>query len=107
MKDMPTRREFIGGIATLVGVFTFWKTVATPNTYQPAGLVRAGDVVARNVDYVTLNGKRLKGVFEANDVEGWLRRYTSPLTIDYSADGSVRYEYLEGEVRFVWLKRLS
>jgi hypothetical protein len=95
------RRGFLSGLAVVgtgaavvaLGVETGQIRV---DDYVPCGLLTADSYGAVNADYVTLNGKRVDGVFECNDVEGWLRRYAEP-------DGQMhRVEYLTGTVRVHW-----
>lgn len=99
------RREFFerAGQASAVGAMLGLGLAAAQkrDTYQPAGLIVAGSIAAMRVDYVTLNGARVDGVTECNDVEGWLRCYQwdgEP----YARGTLPRTAYLTGGVRVHW-----
>lgn len=95
---MSTRREFLGATG-LAASFVVLKRRMPWSSYTPAGYISVGNPVARNVMAVTLDGKKMTHVFEADDIEGWLTRYTDPLGAE---NGIIRQERLTGRVEFIW-----
>jgi hypothetical protein len=94
---LPSRREFIAGIAMLGGLVGLLKTLPKADQYQPIGHLKAGDLTAQDVETVTVDGRLIERVFELDDVEGWVRHYV-PVDRHYPW----RLERLTGQVRVTW-----
>lgn len=69
--------------------------------YQPCGLLCYGIPGYYDVEYVTLNGKRLEHVTSLNDVDGWVE-YIGPID-PADKQRRLRPYHEKGEVRVYWL----
>lgn len=104
---MINRRAFLRTAASAAPLLAAGAATAQPaDDYQPVGHLTWDSPGVEYFDYATLDGERIGGVVELNDVEGWLLHegpiYDDPegeLTPDRSA---FRTYYRTGVVRVYW-----
>jgi hypothetical protein len=71
--------------------------------YAPVGHMTTDSPGARDVDHVTVDGRRVERVFELDDVEGYVRYYGPNPEVEQGPRGErLRTYYEEGEVRVHW-----
>jgi hypothetical protein len=88
---MISRKSFLLGAVMLPAALLPYK-----RRYPQVGYLSA-DTAAARVEKVLLDGRDISRVFELDDAEGWLRRYTDEIDGD-----ALRIERLEGIVEVVW-----
>lgn len=69
--------SMLGGVAVAPLGVAAGVTMEAPRQPQ-VGYIHVDNVGSDAIDYVSLDGRKVAGVFELDDVEGWLRRYTEP-----------------------------
>jgi len=70
--------------------------------YVPVGRMEVGGIGSDDVDYVTLDGRRVENVIALDDVEGWVQ-FSGP---NLEVDGDhVRTFHRKGVIRVHWRSR--